>query len=134
MGSPFGYGLEMLWGATNVLGLPLINAVTRYVAYPIPHTQDCLDAVAGATLFLTMDITAAYHQIPVAKEDILKTTFITKYGLYEFKTMPFGLKTAPQTYQRLMELTLSVLQWTACLIYLDDVIVYGKTLRITFSG
>ena len=76
-----------------------------------------------------MDITAAYHQIPVAKEDIPKTAFITKYGLYEFKTMPFGLKTAPQTYQRLMELALSGLQWTACLIYLNGVIVYGKTFK-----
>ena len=104
-----------------------LNAVIKDVAYPIPHTQDCLDAVAGATLFLTMDISAAYHQIPVAKEDIPKTAFITKFGLYEFKTMPFGLKTTPQTYQRLMELALSGLQWTACLIYLDDVIVYGKT-------
>ena len=106
-----------------------LNAVTRDVVYPIPHTQDCLDAVAGATLFLTMDIMAAYHQIPVAKEDIPKMAFITKYGLYEFKTMPFGLKTAPQTYQRLMELALSWLQWTACLIYLDNVIVYGKTFE-----
>ena len=71
-----------------------------------------------------MDITAAYHQIPVAEEDIPKTAFITKYG---FKIMSFSLKTAPQTYHRLMELALSGLQWTACLIYLDDVIVYGKT-------
>ena len=76
-----------------------------------------------------MDIMASYHQIPVVKEDIPKTAFITKYGLYEFKTMPFGLKTAPQTYQRLMELALSRLQWTACLIYLDDVIVDGKTFE-----
>ena len=106
-----------------------LNAVTRYVAYPIPHTQDCLDAVAGTTLFLTKDITGPYHQIPVAKEDILETAFITKYGLYELKTMPFGLKTAPQTYQRLMELALSGLQGTACLIYLNDVIVYGKTFE-----
>ena len=58
-----------------------------------------------------------------------KMAFITKYGLYGFKTMPFGLKTAPQTYQRLMELALSGLQWTAFLIYLDNVIVYGKTFK-----
>ena len=70
-----------------------MNAVTKDVAYPIPHTQDCFHAVAGATLFSMMDIPAAYHQIPVAKEDIAKTAFVTKYGLYEFKTMPFGLKT-----------------------------------------
>ena len=96
-----------------------LNAITKDVTYAIPHTQDCLDTVVGAIIFLMMDITAAYHQIPVAKEDIPKTSFITKYGLYEFTTMQFGLKTAPQTYQRLMELALSGLQWRACLIYLD---------------
>ena len=84
-----------------------LSAVTKDLAYPIPCTQDCLDAVAGTTIFSTMDITAAYHQIPVAEEDIPKTAFITKYGLYEFKTMPFGLKTAPQIYQTLMKLALS---------------------------
>ena len=104
-----------------------LNTVIKDVAYPIPCIQDCLDAVAGANIFSTMDITAAYHQIPVAEEDIPKTAFITKYGLYEFKIMPFGLKTTPQTYQRLMELALSGLQWTACLIDLDDVLGYGKT-------
>ena len=112
--SPWAAPLVMVWKCCGALRMCLdycqLNAVTKDVAYPIPHTQDCLDAVAGATLFLMMDITAAYHQIPVAKEDIPKTAFITKYGLYEFKTMPFGLKTAPQTYQRLMELALSGLQ------------------------
>ena len=123
--------LVMVWKCCGALQICLdyhrLIAVTKDVAYPIPHTQDCLDTVAGATLFLMMDINAAYHQIPVAKEDIAKMAFITKYGLYEFKMMPFGLKTTPQTYQRLMELALSGLQWTASLIYLDDVIVYGKT-------
>ena len=90
-----------------------LNAVTNDVAYPIPHTQECLDAVVGATIFLIMNITVAYHQIPIAEEDIPKTAFITNYELYELKTMPFSLKAAPQTYQRLMELALSGLQWTA---------------------
>ena len=66
-----------------------VNAVTKNVAHSIPHTQDCLDAVAGATVFSTMDITAAYHKIPVAEEDIPKMAIITKYGLHECKTMPF---------------------------------------------
>ena len=56
-----------------------------------------------------------------------KTAFITKHGLFEFKTMPFSLETTPQTYQMFMELALSGLQWTACLIYIDDVIMYGET-------
>ena len=108
-----------------------LNAVSEDVAYPITHMQDCLDTVAGSGVLSVMDITAAYHQIPVAAENILKTAFITKYGLYGFKTMPFGLKTAPLLYQQLMELGLSRLQWTVCLIYLDDVIIFKKHLKST---
>ena len=102
-----------------------LNKVTKDVAYPIPRTQDCLDAMTGVTIFSTMDITLAYNQVPVAEKDIPETAFVTKYGLYEFTKMPFGLSTAPQTYKCLMELTLSGLQWSLCLIYLDDVIVFS---------
>ena len=87
-----------------------LNKVTRDVAHPIPRTQDCLDAMSGATMFSTMDITSAYNQVPIAEQDIPKTAFVSKYGLYEFTKMPFGLSTAPQTYECLMELTLSGLQ------------------------
>ena len=81
--------------------------------------------MTGATMFSTMDITSAYNQVPVAEKDIPKTAFVTKYGLYEFTKMPFGLSTAPQTYEHLMELPLFGLQWSLCLIYLDDVIVFS---------
>ena len=104
-----------------------LNKVTRDDAFPIPRTQDCLDALSGATIFSTMDVTSAYHQIPMAEEDRCKTAVVSKYGLYEYLKMPFGLKTAPATYQRLMELALAGLQWTICLIYLDDVIVFSQT-------
>ena len=60
--------------------------------------QDCLDAVAGATSFSTSDITSAYNQIPVRKEDIPKTAFVSKYGLHESTTMCFGLTNAPATF------------------------------------
>ena len=103
-----------------------LNAVTRNDAYPVPRTQDCLDSMAGSGMFSTMDILSAYNQVPVAEEDIPKTVFSTKYGLFEFTTMPFGLMTAPATYQQLMELALSGLQWSLCLIYLDDVIVFSE--------
>ena len=86
-------------------------------AFPIPRVQDCLDTVAGAVLFSTMDITAAYNQIPVRQEDIPKTAFCSRYGLMEFVTMPFGLATATATFQRAMEIALVGLQWTSCLIY-----------------
>ena len=72
-----------------------------------------------------MDITLAYNQVASSRKDIPKTAFVTKYGLYELTKMPFGLSTASQTYEHLMELTLSGLQWSLCLIYLNDVIVFS---------
>ena len=77
-------------------------------------------------MFTSLDITSAYNQIPVHQNDIAKTAFVTKYGLFEYTTMPFGLCNAPATFQRVMEVALSGLQWTTCLIYLDDVLIYGK--------
>ena len=55
-----------------------LNAVTQKDAFPIPRVDDCLDAIAGATTFSTLDISSAYHQIPVRQEDIPKTAFVTK--------------------------------------------------------
>ena len=106
-----------------------LNAITTKDAFPLPRTQDCFDAVADATLFSSMDITAAYNQIPVRESDIPKTAFVTKYGLFEFTTMPFGLCNAPATFQRVMELALAGLQWKTCLVYLDDVLVFSKTFE-----
>jgi hypothetical protein len=106
-----------------------LNDVTVKDAFPLPRTQDCIDSVAGAAWFSTMDITSAYNQIPVREEDIPKTAFVSKYGLWEYTTMPFGLCNAPATFQRLMEVVLSGLQWETCLIYLDDVLVFGRTFQ-----
>ena len=61
------------------------------------------------------------------EEDIPKTAFITKFGLYEWTTLPMGLSGAPFCYTWLMELALAGLQWNTCVIYLDDVIVFEKT-------
>jgi hypothetical protein len=72
-------------------------------------------------------MTSGYHQVPVKESDIPKTAFVTKYGLYELTKMPMGLKSAPMTFQRVMELALQGLQWQICLIYLDDVVIFSKT-------
>lgn len=103
-----------------------LNQLTKKDAFPLPRTEDCLDAVAGAKWFSTLDITSAYNQIPVRESDIPKTAFVTKHGLFENTTMPFGLCNAPATFQRVMEMALRGLQWSSCLIYLDDVIIFGQ--------
>ena len=91
----------------------------------MPRAQDCLDAMAGLGMFSTIDILSAYNQVPVAEQDIPKTAFTTKYGLFEFTTVLFGLMTAPATYQWLTELALSDIQWSFSVIYLEDVIVFS---------
>ena len=97
----------------------------RCMAYS-PHSR--LSWCTGR-LHLILDLRhhLCLQQIPVREEDIPKTAFVTRYGLFEFTTTPFGLTGASATFQRLMEIALSGLQWSACLIYLDDVIIFSQT-------
>ena len=104
-----------------------LNAITIKNAFQLPRVTDCLDAVACATKFSCFDVTSGYNQIPVKESDIPKTAFCTKYGLYEYTSMPMGLTNSPVTFHRLMELALRGLQWHTCLIYLDDIVVFGST-------
>ena len=106
-----------------------VNALVKPDGFPLPRIQDCLDAVGGMTLFSSFDLTSGYFQIPLKKEDIPKTAFTCKYGLYEMTRMPFGLNNSSGTFQRTMELALQGLQWQTCLVYIDDIIVYGANFE-----
>ena len=112
-----------------VIDFRALNEVTCRDAFPIPRIQDCLDAVSGATLFSTLDLTSGYHQVPVREEDIPKTAFICKYGLFESPVVPFGVTGAPALFQRVMELAMSGLQWSTVLIYLDDLVIWGRDFQ-----
>lgn len=103
-----------------------LNKLTLKDAYPLPKIEECLDILSGATTCSTLDLQSRYWQIEVHVQDRCKTAFITKYGLYEYTRMPFGLCNAPSTFQRAMEVVLRGLQWQSLLIYLDDVIILGK--------
>ena len=105
-----------------------LNAKTIADAYPLPRMDDCIDSLGDATIFSTLDCNSGYWQIPVASEDRDKTTFTTFLGTYRYLRMPFGLKNAPATFQRALDIILSGVRWQACLVYLDDVIVFSKTL------
>ena len=106
-----------------------LNELTRKDAYPLPRVDDTLETLSGSRWFSTLDLLSGYWQVEMAESDRDKTAFINKEGLYEFKVMPFGLSNAPATFQRLMDLTLAGLQWAQCLVYLDDIIVVGRTFE-----
>ena len=104
-----------------------LNDITVKDAYPLPRIDETLDHLSGARWFSTLDLSSGYWQVEMEPDDRPKTAFVTSKGLYQFKVMPFGLCNAPATFERLMETVLCGLQWDICLIYLDDVIVFGKT-------
>ncbi len=99
--------------------------MTKKYAYPLPRIDDTLDALCGSMYFSTLDLYSGYWQVEMDQRDIDKTAFVTQHGLFRFTVMPFGLCNALATFERLMELVLKDLNWKICLIYLDDIIVYG---------
>jgi hypothetical protein len=106
-----------------------LNDVTVGDSFPIPNVVDILDQLSHAKYFSTLDLASGFHQIKVHPRDQPKTAFSTPTGHYEFTRMPFGLKNAPSTFQRLMNNVLTGLQGTQCFVYLDDIVIYASSLR-----
>ena len=106
-----------------------LNKLCQDDAFPIPKVDDCLDSLSGAKPFSTVDMTYGYFLVLVKESDIPKTAFITKQGLFEFTSMPQGLTKSSATFQRVMQLALNGLQWSVCIIYIDDCIVFSSNVK-----
>ena len=106
----------------------LLNAATIKDTYPLPRIDATLDALSGSTWFSTLDLKSGYHQIILSESDRPKTAFSCgNGGLWHWRVMPFGLSNAPATFERLMETVLSGLHWQSALVYLDDIVVFGRS-------
>lgn len=104
-----------------------LNEVTEKDAYLLPHINDAIESMAGATYFSVIDLKSGFWQLPVKKEDRPKTAFTCPDGLFEFNTMPFGLISAPASFQRAMDKVLKDLQGKICFVYMDDTIVFSPS-------
>ena len=104
-----------------------VNTKTCKDAYPLPLIDECTDTLAGNLWFHTLDLASGYWQIAIHPGDRHKTAFLTKYGLFQHVRMAQGLCNAPATFQRVMHLVLRGLTWNRALVYLDDIIVLGKS-------
>jgi Reverse transcriptase (RNA-dependent DNA polymerase) len=93
--------------------------------YPLPRMDECIDSLGDSVVFTTLDCNSGYWQIPVHPGDRDKTKFTSHYGTYRFLRLPFGLRNAPATVQREIDIILPGVKWKTCLVYLDDVIVFS---------
>ena len=104
-----------------------LNAKTVGNPYPLPDITEILDQLGQAKYFSCLDLAMGYHQIDMDTRDIYKTAFSTKEGHWAYR-MPFGLKTVPATFQRVMNIALSGLTGTRCFVFLDDIVIYANSL------
>ena len=111
-----------------------LNNITVKDCYPMPRVDECIEALEGCAWFSSLDLQHGYWQIPLRKEDWQKTAFSTHVGLYEFTRTPMGVSNAPATFQRLMESVLNGLDMSIAVIYIDDIIVPGKTFEQAASN
>ena len=99
-----------------------LNTATVPDHYPLPNIGDFSSRVSGSTVFSKLDLQKGYYQVPVEQRDIQKTAIITPFGMFEFLVMPFGLRNAGNTFQRLMDQILGDLPYS--FVYVDDILVF----------
>jgi hypothetical protein len=104
-----------------------LNAVTIKNKYPLPCIDILFDQLAGAQVFSKIDLCSGYHQIKICDEDIPKTAFSTRYELYEYLVMSFGLTNAPAHFMYLMN-SVFMVEWDKFIVvFIDDILVYSKS-------
>ena len=103
-----------------------INNNTIIDNYPMPHIDDILDHLGGSTIFSKIDLASGYHQVEIEEEHRHCTAFQSRFRLFEYKIVLFGLCNAPVTFQHLMHQVLSASLDKHITVYLDDILMFSK--------
>lgn len=106
-----------------------LNDLVEIDGFEIPKIQELISLLHGKKYFTCIDLKDGFFQIPIRECDKEKTAFYTGKRLMQFKKMPQGFKNSPAIFQRAMQLILSDLLEDACLVYIDDILVFGNTLE-----
>jgi hypothetical protein len=104
-----------------------LNAATVKNKYPIPRIDILFDQFAGAKVFSKVDFCSGYYQIKIHPEDVPKTDFSTRYGLYEYLVMSFGLTNAPAHFMYLMNSVFMSKLDKFVVVFIDDILIYSKS-------
>ena len=103
-----------------------MNKVAKFDAYPMPRIEELIDTIGPAKIISTLDLAKDYWQIPMDEGSKDKTAFTTPFGLYKFEVMPFGLHSAPATFQRMINHVLRHC-WSFARAYIDDIMVFSSS-------
>jgi hypothetical protein len=103
-----------------------LNEVTIKNKYPLPRIEDLFDQLKGAKVFSKIDFRSGYHQLRIRPSDIAKTAFTTRYGLYEYTVMSFGLTNAPAYFMYLMNKVFMEYLDKFVVVFIDDILMYSR--------
>jgi hypothetical protein len=103
-----------------------LNEVTIKNKYPLPWINDLFDQLCGACVLSKIDLWSGYHQLKIQESDIPKTAFITRYGLYKYMVMSFGLTNSLTYFMYLMNKVFMEYMDKFIVVFIDDILVYSK--------
>jgi hypothetical protein len=102
-----------------------LNKVTIKNKYPLPRIEDLFYQIGGVKVLSKIDLRSGYHQLKIRMEDIPKTAFTSRYGLYEFTVMSFGLTNAPTYFMYMMNTVFMEYLDKFVVVFIDDILVFS---------